>query len=551
MRLARAVPRWLVLGALLHSLLAAPASGPRQWRVMELTFTSSSNYANPMTGVQFSALFTGPGNLQLRIPGFWDGGRIWKVRFAPTAAGEWSYQTLCGNLNDAGLHGRRDTFSVAASAGPNPIYLHGGFLKASANQRHLMYSDGTPFFWLGDTWWFAPSYLVPHETFQTLIEARKRQNYSVVQMAFWGGFEFFTEAFFYQPQYWGNDQIKVWRQIDKYFETANEAGIIPVIGTFWGSYWDFYGLRLDNLKLQWRYLVSRYGAFAVSWLICGEFNAPQPAATRQERIASVLELARFVKDADPYQRAMSVHPHPGDERTAGGRRQEWREPWHDFIMLQGGHSTSWETPPVDFYLKAYHGAIRKPMLESECKYEGIHGMQDDMVRHAAYRAIQSGSFGYTYGAQGLWFPIWSPDRVPESVSPAWGKPVLWPDALALPGGAQMKHLRSCYEAVEWWKLEPRPEAVTCEAELEERERILTKAEGQRTFLVYFPKGGDPAGRATLHGGAPELSYRASWFNPRSGTWHLLSGNLAMPQGKCLLPVRPDRQDWMLIVQAKP
>lgn len=527
--------------------------------MMEVALTASHEYASPMLDVQVTGVFRGPEQRVFEVPGFWDGGKLWKIRFTPTAPGEWRYETRCNNEEDEGLHGRRGSFSAGPASGDNPIYRHGGFLKVSPNKRYLTYSDGTPFFWLGDTSWFAPSYLVPYDSstmpddptgsmFKTLIDTRKRQNYSVIQMAFWGGFEFFTEAFFYQPQYWGNDQIKVWREIDKYFSYVNDAGIVPAIGTFWGSYWDFYGLKPESLTLQWRYVVARYGAFGTTWFLCGEYNAPGPEPARGDRITQVLKLGQFVKNLDPYKRAMSVHPHPGDWNTKGGRRQAWEKSWHDFIMIQGGHSSSYDAPPIDLYFSAYKGKIRKPILESECKYEGIRGMKADMVRHVAYRAVQAGSFGYTYGAQGLWFPISSVDRVPERVSPAWGEPILWWDALAKPGGAQMQHLRACYESVEWWKLEPRPDAVSTQEPLAERERILAKANGAKTFLIYFPGGLDPKLKATLHGANRRSPYVAGWFNPRNGAVRTVESAISTPEGDLLLPERPNSEDWMLILR---
>ena len=552
--------RLFLLCVLAGSPVTAEHSKPQQWRITEPELKSSLEHSNPIVDVQVTAVFNGPDGTILEIPGFWDGGSVWKIRFTPPAPGKWSYETVCDHEEDAGLHGHRGSLSVAPAESDNPIYKHGGFLRVSATKRYLTYSDGTPFFWIGDTWWFAPSYLVPYDTsampndptgsmYRTLIDTRRRQGYSVVQMAFWGGFEFFTEAFFYQPQYWGIDQIKVWRKIDDYFRYANDAGIVPAIGTFWGSYWDFYGLKLENLKLQWRYIVSRYGAFGTTWLVCGEYNAPQPAGARTERIADILTLGQFIKDVDPYKRAMSIHPHPGDWNTKGGRRQAWDKPWHDFIMMQGGHSGSKDVPPADLYWQAYEGKIKKPILQSECKYEGIHGMGEEMVRHAAYRAIQAGSFGYTYGAQGLWFPISSTDRVPERVSPAWGDPVLWWEALAKPGGAQMQHLRACYESVKWWRLEPRPDAVRTKAALPEKNRILVKADGDRTFLLYFPGGLDPALKATLRGGNQSLSYEAAWFCPRNGDVKTVARNITMPDGELSLPERPDSKDWVLILKA--
>ena len=38
--------------------------------------------------------FTGPEGVRLRVPGFYDGSGVWKIRFAPTRQGEWSLRTV-------------------------------------------------------------------------------------------------------------------------------------------------------------------------------------------------------------------------------------------------------------------------------------------------------------------------------------------------------------------------------------------------------------------------------------------------------------------------
>ena len=115
----------------------------------------------------------------------------------------------------------------------------------------------------------------------------------------------------------------------------------------------------------------------------------------------------------------------------------------------------------------------------------------------------------------------------------------------------MQFLRRCYESVEWWKLEPRPDAVSTATRLEEARRILTKADADRTFLVYFPRDLDPRLAATLAGGNPSGTYSARWFDPRTGDTSLVEPHLRMPEGRYTLPDRRDSRDWMLIIKSTP
>ena len=52
----------------------------------------------------------------------------------------------------------------------------------------LAYTDGTPFFWLADTWWRAPSEHMHLADFTTAAQQRKEQGYTVIQMHGSAGF---------------------------------------------------------------------------------------------------------------------------------------------------------------------------------------------------------------------------------------------------------------------------------------------------------------------------------------------------------------------------
>ncbi len=515
-----------------------------QWRITEITLPAASSHAVPYRDVELTATFTGPDGRTLAVPGFWDGGSTWKVRITPTLPGAWRFVTACPQ--DSGLHGRTGSLDVVPANGDTPLHQHGGFLRVSDDGHYLTYTDGTPFFWLGDTWWFCPSKLVPLEgsstttcksTYKTLIDTRRDQGYSVVQMAFLGpkiGADSIGEA--------GVPGLEFWQEVDRYLQYANNAGILPVIGFSFHSGLD--NVSLDALTRLWRYIIARYGAFAVTWLICGEYNQANPPA----RVEKVLALGAAIKALDPYRRAMTVHPWWYGEEG----RQAWEQPWYDFIMLQGGHPGRGKMPPVSLYLDAYNLPVSKPVLEAECNYENIFAGKPNGpvtavdVRRVAYRAMQAGSFGFTYGAHGLWYPT---QNAQDATFNDWGTPTPWWEALAFPGGVQMRYLRACYESVAWWKLKPcPPDQVVTRPPCGETERILAKGDGDREFLVYFPPGVNPTLETALLIATPQVNYRAYWFNPRNGEMAPVSGLLQARGGTCLMPPRPDRQDWMLIMR---
>jgi hypothetical protein len=540
---------WTFASAVALLVLASISDGVSeevryQWRRTEFVFTTTGRYQRPWEDVELSVQFAGPDHESFRVNGYWDGGNTWKVRFVPTRPGRWSYR-VDGNAADAGLAGQTGSFTVAPAAGDNPLDRHGGILQVSSDRHYLTYSDGTPFFWLGDTWWLCPGDQVPIDTstrpdcpsmFKTLIDKRRQQGFTVVHMAFLGkGWTPRLDALIasrHQPDW----NVDFWRTVDRYFDYANDAGLVPVVAMTW----QIEKHSLEDWKFIWRYFVARYGAHSVTWLVCGEYNLDQPG--QAERIARVLALGAFIKGCDPYKRAMTVHPwwHGGD------KHQAWNEPWYDFIMLQGGHPGHGSVPPASIYRDAWaHG---KPVIEGECNYEGIYGglagreVTAADVRHTAWQAVLAGACGYTYGVQGLWLPI---ENAGEKIGP-WGTSAPWWEALQRPGAGQLSHLRNFCESVKWWKLKPCPETIVTQDGAKRENRPLARSDGDRLYVVWFPQGSGAKSPASLRiAGVKDASFLGTWFNPRTGESRPLATELSAGNGVCPLPARPDEEDWVL------
>lgn len=509
-----------------------------QWRALELRFTSNGAHPNPFA-VTLIATFEGPDGSKFAVPGFWDGGNTWKVRFAPTVPGHWRYRTKAEGTSDSSLSGQVGAFEAAVPQGDNLLFKHGGFLKVSRNGRYLTYTDGTPFFWLGDTWWFCPSRLCPIDAssnpaipsmFKMLVDTRSRQDFTVVQFGFAG-----EEDWLLTPRPWTESTIRFWQDVDRYISYANEHGLLPVIGV--GFHSELDKPTLADFKFLWRYLVARYGAYPITWLIAGEYNLYDVSA----RVNKIHQLGQYIKDIDPYQRAMTVNP----AESWQDKRQAWDQPWYDFIMLQGGHGLP---PPVSTYATAYRHEPAKPVLEDECMFEGIHGYDADRVRLVSYRAIQSGTFGYEYGAHGLWYPT---QNSGDEKFKEYGTPIPWWEALQRPGAAQMQHLRKLYESVNWWELEPRLEAVSAAPSVSDEDRVLTKARGDDLFVIYFPAIRAPATKVLLSGSDARALYRATWYDPRNGAFKEVVDRLEAEGKMLVLPRRPSMADWILVVRKRP
>ncbi|MEI7899635.1 MAG: DUF5060 domain-containing protein, partial [bacterium] len=156
------------------------AEAAQQWEVFEASFKTAKAYANPFVDAEVDVVFR-QGEKQWKVPAFWAGGDTWKVRFAPPAQGTYTYRAECADKSNAGLNGKEQTLQVTAYTGANPLLKH-GFVKASAGKAYFEHADGTPFLWLGDTWWKCLCKRMTWEGFQELTADRKAKGFSVVQI---------------------------------------------------------------------------------------------------------------------------------------------------------------------------------------------------------------------------------------------------------------------------------------------------------------------------------------------------------------------------------
>ena len=95
------------------------------------------------------------------------------MRYASSEPGEHSYSLPNGGYG---------TVMVEPYMGRNVLYRRGP-LRVSEDRRFLMHADGTPFFWLGDTWWMGLCRRLawPGE-FRALLDDRARKGFTVVQI---------------------------------------------------------------------------------------------------------------------------------------------------------------------------------------------------------------------------------------------------------------------------------------------------------------------------------------------------------------------------------
>ena len=56
----------------------------------EISLPTEKSHANPYLDVTLSAVFKGPSRT-IKASGFWDGGKLFKIRMLPTEPGKWTW----------------------------------------------------------------------------------------------------------------------------------------------------------------------------------------------------------------------------------------------------------------------------------------------------------------------------------------------------------------------------------------------------------------------------------------------------------------------------
>jgi len=327
-----------------------PIQTVEQWGVfqIDLTFTPTGN---PFTDTELNAIFS-KGENSIKVPGFYDGDGIFRIRFSPNEQGEWSYKT---ESNLSALSGKKGKFNCIPPSGIN----HGP-LKI-VNTYYLQYADETPFYGIGTTayQWTSVKQSIQEKTIETLANAPfNKIRMCVFPKNYKYGND--TEPWIYpfkrengqndfsQPNY------EFFQNFDKRVEQLMNMGIQADVILFhpydiWG-----YCEMGDKMNEKYvRYMIARISAFRnVWWSLANEWGILKiKEAIDWEGIGTLLQ------NEDPYQRFRGIH--------------NWHSTETDFY----DHTRPWITH-VSTQTHQFYNAIKwrnqynKPLLFDEMRYEG-------------------------------------------------------------------------------------------------------------------------------------------------------------------------------------
>jgi hypothetical protein len=545
---------------ILFSLLitGVKAETIHQWEVYTISLKSGKIYSNPYKDIPvisegdlLKVTFLGTGgealNKKITVVGFFNGGSEWRVNFTPSFTGTWKYNTVS---TDRSLNGKNGNFEVIAwsEAEKNANPTRHGLIKVKKdgeNAGHFFeYSDGHPVLWIGDTWWNWTDRRIRFDTFKKLVDDRSEKGFNIGQL-FVPGNGWGKESSLLDETYTILDTEHM-KKVEEMVRYANSKGITVWIHGWWSRPDLNTSVGAEKIQRWWRYLIHRFGAYNVIWVLAGEYNMNNYGGFSLEFWK---DLGRLIKTEDPYERIVSLHNTP-PFWDGGADAPQWstgsvlhQEPWLDYNQSQVGHGKFANEMIPLVICEEYNRKPSKPIVVTEPWYEFIEGNPTGLdIRFAAWSAILSGAAGHTYGGGHVWLA-----SVPEA--PAGDGD--WPiekgfdrTTYDYEGAISMMNLAGFFKNIKWWNMAPHPELVR------EYPQPFCLAKPGEEYVLYLRYAG--VVKIKMDESAASGKYSYQWFNPASGKLYearIIQGSdilaFSCPES---FPAFPDYKDWVLYIR---
>ena len=558
----------LVLGT--ETITAQAQTG--RYEVNETVLSSTKIYPNPFTDVKVAATFIAPSRKKLTAYAFHDGGRTWRVRIAPDEVGVWSYVTSSSDTSDTGLHGRRGSFICIASTNK-------GFIKVDPTRKYYFsYSDGKPFYGIGDTVYGIINGVSDVQR-SNYLKTRQSQGFNFVRFLLAGSWSTYRDvalpvppqdgwAFGGTPSAPNYDVLntryfqRLDRIIAEFKAHAMHAEFIVMDG---GG--DPTNHILSNATRQdtWaRYVVSRYAAYTTVflWTAMNEYERYPDGKYRYDGASDdtwAKSMGALFHSVDPHKHPTTVH-HMGtapqwDANLHGEKAVEsgvigsrfGASPDLDVITHQhngyggarwtAGTPGYWDGPAAGTGTailadRKYH----KPVINTENGYQVRAGHPNDAnqqshgtekVRRGAWRIFVSGGAAYAAGFLGTFDGT---DR-DTSADSRTGRRQSDPFVVESAGWAsQVKSYRDFIAKTDFRSMDPAQGLVNTPN--------LCLAKAGREYVIFAPLGG----AVSLDLSSVAGTFAVEWLNPRTGSYH---GQTSVSGGSRRMFGAPDSNDWIL------
>lgn len=331
---------------------AGPGASPRsveRWGVYEIILDGPRE-GNPFVDVTLIATFENAGK-RVRVPGFYDGDGVYRIRFSPPDVGQWQWHV---ESDARALNGRSGSFAAIA-----PTKGNHGPVRVTRDGYHFAYADGTPFRQIGTTCysWALQSDAKCAETLKTLAAAP----FNKLRMLVFPNVESVATNPFVRtgggPRDWDPARFDpaYFRRYEDRIQRLGALGIEADVILF-HPYDEKRGYndmtRADDERYL-RYAAARWGAYRnVWWSMANEYDNIET-----KTVADWDHLFETLVAADPHDRLRSIHQI--------NIYYDHRKPWITHASVQNGAAVL-----DDLRAELHRAMTLKPVIFDEVVYEG-------------------------------------------------------------------------------------------------------------------------------------------------------------------------------------
>lgn len=319
-----------------------------KWALFETSFEGPSD-GNPYVDVAFDAVFSHKGR-SIRVPGFYDGEGVYKLRFMPETEGDWTFVT---RSQTPALDGQTGALSCVAPTGNNrgPVRVR--------DKYHFAYANGAPFLSFGTTcyaWTHQPL-----EMQEQTLESLAQTGFNKIRMGI------FPKHYPYNTNEPLHDiyetvdgtldldrpNFESFRHFETQIERLMEMGVEADLIMFHPyDRWGYADMSEAQSYRYVAYIAARFGAFRnVWWALANEYDFLLDTMPMDwwDRFFQILE------EEDPYRHLKSIH---NGLVTAN---YDHRKPWVTHCCVQ-----NWDVKKTQIWREEWG----KPVVNDEPEYEG-------------------------------------------------------------------------------------------------------------------------------------------------------------------------------------
>jgi hypothetical protein len=331
-----------------------PPASVEEWDIYDLPLRPAAMPAgNPFTDVQLSATFTHEG-VSVETAGFYDGDNTFRVRFMPTALGEWQYTTH-SSIADLNNKTGQVTATKPSAGNHGPVQV--------AHTFHFAYADQTPYFPFGTTCyaWTHQGDKLEEQTLATL----KAGPFNKIRMCVfpkhydWNH----NEPVYYPfegtpPKTWDFTRFNpaffqhLEKRIGQLRDMNIEADLI-LFHPYDKGTWGFDSMGAENDDRYLKYVLARLSCYRnIWWSLANEYDF-----STAKKLSDWDRFFHIVEAGDPYHHLRSIHN--------GGRIYNYTQPWVTHASIQNGEAVE-DVGRAWLYRQTYGKAV----VMDEVKYEG-------------------------------------------------------------------------------------------------------------------------------------------------------------------------------------